>query len=119
MWGVGSMMRRPLAAASGLLRRSTPRSLQLTARRAFAEQPAAKPAVKPEAAPKLAAETASAEGAAARPQADGTRTATEQLKAKKKRTKMIMGGIAATGIAACTASAAFAACIDLRRRGTA
>lgn len=100
MWGVGSMMRRPLAAASGLLRRSTPRSLQLTARRAFAEQPAAKPAVKPEAAPKLAAETASAEGAAARPQADGTRTATEQLKAKKKRTKMIMGGIAATGIGA-------------------
>jgi hypothetical protein len=108
MWGVGSVVWRPVAAVSGVLRRSGPRGLQLTARRAFAEQPEWKQAAKQvaketgkvEAAPKVAGEAASAEGGAARPQADGTKTATAQLKAKKQRTKMLMGGIAVTSLGA-------------------
>ena len=50
MWGVAALVRRGVAggaAAAGVLRRSSaPRSLQLTQRRAFAEEPAWKQAVK-------------------------------------------------------------------------
>lgn len=101
-------MWRPVAAVSGVLRCSTTRGLQLTARRAFAEQPewkklakqAPKESPKVETAPKVAGEAASAEGGAARPQVDGTKTATAQLKAKKQRTKMIMGGLAVSSLGA-------------------